>query len=86
MTGYTKDIDGEPMISTAGMALLFGVSEELCRAELQRQSDNGCEGFIPPGEWIRNGKRRAAEYRAETGRNDAEGALSYWAAREGRVS
>lgn len=83
MTGYTKDIDGEPMVSTAGIALLFGVSEELCAAEINRQRSMGCEGFVPPGEWIRNGRRRAAEYRAHTGRNDGEGALEYWATREG---
>ncbi|MEH6794022.1 MAG: hypothetical protein V7694_07775 [Rhodococcus sp. (in: high G+C Gram-positive bacteria)] len=79
-----KDIDGEPMVSTAGLALLFGVSEELCKAEINRQEAMGCKGFVPPGEWIRNGRRRAAEHRAHTGRNDAESALEFWAAKEGR--
>ena len=84
MSGYVKDIDGEPMISTAGMALMFGVDEELCRAEIRRQEAMGAKGFLPPGEWIRNGRRRAAEYRAHTGRNDAAGALEFWAARESK--
>lgn len=81
MNAYTKDINGEPMVSTAGMSLLFGVSEELCDAEIRRQQLMGAEGFVPPGEWVRNGRRRAAEYRAHTGRNDAEGALEYWSQR-----
>lgn len=82
MTGYTKDVDGELMVSTAGMALLFGVSEELCAAEINRQEAMGCKGFVPPGEWLRNGRRRAAEHRAHTGSNDVESALEYWSTRE----
>lgn len=82
MSAYAKDIGGEPMISTAAMALLFGVAEELCNAEIKRQRGSGAEGFVPPGEWIRNGRRRQKEYQAATGRNDMRGALDYWAERE----
>ncbi|OZE81925.1 hypothetical protein CH304_12805 [Rhodococcus sp. 15-649-1-2] len=82
MSGYTKEIDGDPMISTAGIALLFGISEELCNAEIKRQRSTGAEGFVPPGEWIRNGRRRQKEYQAATGRNDMQGALEYWAAQD----
>lgn len=69
----------EPMISTKGMALLMGVTEEAMRAEIERQ---GGGAFRPPSAWIKASQRRAKEYLAATGRDDMRGALDYWQERE----
>ena len=70
-------IDGEPMLSAAGMALLLGVTEEQMRAQAER-SGTGIAAL--PESWVKAGNRRRKEYEAATGRTDMLGALEYWQA------
>lgn len=73
------EIDGEPMLTPLGVAVLFGVTEEQVR-----ELGNGAgASAVLPSAWIRQGKRRSKEYQAHTGRDDMRGALHWWADREG---
>jgi hypothetical protein len=67
-----KTINGEPMLSTAGISLLMGIDERFADGYLKRDP-------VIPAEWIKSGRRRSAEYRAHTGRADMLGSLAYWA-------
>ncbi|MGB7239792.1 MAG: hypothetical protein WBD41_27900 [Rhodococcus sp. (in: high G+C Gram-positive bacteria)] len=65
---FREDFGPEPVISTAGMALLLGVDEAELRDEIARQG--GAERFQVPKQWVRQGRRRSKEYQAATGRFD----------------
>jgi len=72
-------IDGEPVVSAKGLALLLGVPEDQVRA-LALFRGTGVDAL--PAEWVKAGLRRSKEYQAATGRDDMLGALEYWARRE----
>jgi hypothetical protein len=55
---YAKVIDGEPVLSRLGMALLCGVTEAELSAEYERQGRP--EALRMPQEWIRKGKAISA--------------------------
>lgn len=74
-------VDGEPVVSVKGLAILLGVPLDQVRA-LALFRGTGV-GALPP-EWVKAGKRRSKEYQAATGRDDMLGALEYWAAKEGQ--
>lgn len=67
ITVRIRDINGEPMLDATGMGLMFGVKPE----------------EIPtgpfPAELIQQGRRRAGEAKAHTGRSDFESVVRYWA-------
>lgn len=78
-TELYRIVDGEPMVSPKGVALLMGVTEDQVRAvSIFRGAD---VANLPP-EWVKAGLRRRKEYEAATGRTDMIGALEYWAAKE----
>lgn len=80
MIVLTELVNGEPMVSSDGMALLFGVSPELVRAH-SAKSTLGSQTPIPDA-WVKAGRRRAREAMAATGRDDMCSALAYWARRD----
>jgi hypothetical protein len=80
MIVLTELVNGEPMVSADGMALLFGISVELVRAHSAKAS-YGDRTPIPEA-WIKSGGRRAREAMATTGRDDMCAALAYWARRD----
>jgi hypothetical protein len=80
MIVLTELVNGEPMVSSDGMALLFGVSVELVRAHSAKAS-YGDRTPIPEA-WIKAGRRRAREAMAASGRDDMCSALAYWAQKD----
>lgn len=79
MSELYRYIDGEPVLSAAGMAVLLGVTEEQMRT---LAATHGTDVAHIPAEWVKAGRRRAKEYQAATGRDDMLGALEYWAEKE----
>ena len=75
-------VDGEPMLSTEGMAVLFGIPLPEVEAEMQRQ---GTRTLAMPESWLASGRARTEEYRRVTGGNDMLGALEFWAKRDGKT-
>lgn len=69
-------VNGDPMLDTAAMSLLFGIDEKLITKTLSGGS------LKIPKPWIRAGRRRAAEARAHTGNDGMLAALQYWARRD----
>jgi hypothetical protein len=80
MIVLTELVNGEPMVSSDGMALLFGVSVELVRAHSAKNTHGGRTPM--PEAWIKAGRRRAREAMAATGHNDMCSALAYWTRRD----
>jgi hypothetical protein len=80
MIVLTELVNGEPMVSADGMALLFGVSVELVRA-LSAKSTRAGQTPMPEA-WLKAGRRRAREAMAATGHSDMCSALAYWARRD----
>lgn len=78
MTELYRIIDGEPMISAAGMALLHGITVEALTAEMTRQRQRTGE-FKMPTEWVRQGRRIAREAMAATGSTSMRDAIDYLA-------
>lgn len=80
MTIYTitiNELDGEPMLDAAGMALMFGVTA----ADVQAlKFFNGASRI--PDEWVRRGRRRTREAAAHIGSSDFHDVLAYWAQRD----
>lgn len=82
-----QEINGEPVVSTAGMALLMDVDEDALRAEIQRQRAAGREGLALPPEWIRRGHRVRKEVQLALGYEPGmKEALDYLAERNGLAS
>jgi hypothetical protein len=80
MIVLTELVDGEPMVSADGMALLFGISVELVRAHSAKVT---CGGSTPiPDAWLKAGRRRAREAMAATGCEDMCSSLTYWAQKD----
>lgn len=79
MSDLYRCVDGEPVISAKGLALLLGVPEDQVRA---LAATHGTDVAHIPAEWVKAGRRRAKEYQAATGRDDMLGALEYWAEKE----
>jgi hypothetical protein len=72
-----RNVDTEPMLDSAAMALLFGVPEADVLALPMK------DGASPiPREWARRGKRRANEAQAHTGSDFILDLLDYWAHKE----
>lgn len=72
-----RDIDGELMLDSQCMSLLFGVPLDAIQA-LPRTA-----GASPiPTEWIRRGRRRAKEARAHTHSDAMLESLRYWAEKD----
>jgi hypothetical protein len=71
--------NGEPMIDTAAMSLLFGIDEATIAAHWDTMTG---DMLTLPAEWVRNGKRRAKEASANAGVNDVVAMLSYWAMKD----
>ncbi|MFC9769331.1 hypothetical protein [Rhodococcus jostii] len=76
---YRYDDNGEPYLSPKGMSVLLGVPLQEIEVEYDR---HGTTRFAMPEHWIESGRRRTAEYKTETGRDDMLGALEYWARRD----
>ena len=79
MSDLYDHIDGEPVVSAKGLALLLGVPEDQVRA-LALFRGTGVDAL--PTDWVKAGLRRSKEYQAATGRDDMLGALEYWARKE----
>jgi hypothetical protein len=77
ITVHFTEINGEPMLDSAAMALLFGVELEAVRA---LPMTNGTSPI--PREWIKRGRRRASEAKAHTGSHALLDSLRYWARRD----
>jgi hypothetical protein len=74
MSLVVKVVDGEPMIDTTAMSLLFGIPETAIAAHFNGNT------LTLPAEWVRAGKRRAKEASARTGSDGLLPTLAYWAA------
>lgn len=72
-------LDGEPVISVAGMSLLTGIPED----QIRRAIAKGEPGqFVLPAAWIKNGIRRRKEAAAALGHEPSmTEAIEYWQAR-----
>jgi hypothetical protein len=77
ITVHFTEINGEPMLDSAAMALLFGVEAE---AVHDLPMTNGTSPI--PREWVRRGKRRAKEAMAHTGSDALLDSLRYWARKD----
>lgn len=75
-----RDVDGEPMLSSDALSLLFGVGADLIKACSLKRTRDGYTSF--PEAWLKAGRRRAKEAAAATGENDLFTILSYWAKRD----
>ncbi|SFO14625.1 hypothetical protein SAMN04489713_104270 [Actinomadura madurae] len=65
---YYKLINGEPMISPAGLALLLDLPVEEVLAEYERQGKGAASGVLRmPAEWRRRGVRVRKETQAALG-------------------
>ena len=63
-----KLIDGEPMLSTACVALLMDLPEDVLSAEMERQGCGGDPGtFRMPAAWAKRGVRVRKETQAALG-------------------
>ena len=83
MTAFVKlyeDLDGQPVVSTAGMAVLLGVSHS---AVQKHAAQHGSGVIALPSDWVRAGKRRQKEFEAATGESGMKAAIDYFFALEG---
>lgn len=77
VTVTIREIAGQPMLDSEGVALLFGVT----------QTDVNTLPVIDghmrlPREWMRQGKRRTQEAQAHTSSTDLLETLRYWARKD----
>lgn len=78
---YYKMINGEPMVSAAGMALLVGIPAEEIEGNFDETVQRGRTPLRP--EWIKNGIRRRKECAAAIGHEPSMvESLDFWAAQE----
>ena len=77
ITVCIRNVDGEPMLDSQAMSLLFGVPA----ADIQALPTAGGSSPIPR-DWVRRGRRRAREAQAHTGSTAMLDALEYWADKE----
>lgn len=73
ITGIGGD---NPMMDSAGMQLLYGVT-----ADEIRELFTGPAAAIPH-EWVQRSRRRHKEAAAATGSEDLDDALTYWARKD----
>lgn len=73
-------VDGAPVFTAEAGALLFGIPAEDIAGGMTPGMVDGTESFPP--EWLRAGRRRAAEARAATGDDGVIAGLIYWAKRD----
>ncbi|MEB3034777.1 hypothetical protein [[Mycobacterium] nativiensis] len=80
----TRNVNGEPMMSTDAMALLFGVPAETVASHLGAAlaDTTGLTAVAMPPEWLRAGRRRTSEAAAATGSRELFAILAYWARRD----
>lgn len=79
----TRNIEGEPMMSPAALALLFGVDAKTISDHMSAQLPVGGAGAVScPAMWVKRGRRRSKEAAAATGSNDVFDILAYWAERD----
>lgn len=71
------EVDGEPMLDAAGMALMFGVAIE----DVHHLPFAGGASPIPR-EWLQRGRRRTREAAAHIGSAEFHDVLAYWARRD----
>ena len=74
-----RQIDGEAVIDSQAMMLLFGVAAERLTM-IAGQSETGLAEL--PQEWIQRGRRRAREASAHTGSEAMLDTLHYWARKD----
>ena len=73
-----------PLLSTAEVAALLGVTEQELRAHMDRQpAGERTSGANLPEEWLEQARSRGDVYRQATGRDDMAGALTFWQAQRG---
>lgn len=77
-----RNINGEPMLSTAALALLFGIDADVVEHQMRTTMDRDKGTARFPAEWTKAGKRRGKEAAAATGSNDLFDILTYWARRD----
>lgn len=70
-------INGEPMLDSAALALMFGVDPEAVRG----LPVHGAVSTIPTA-WIQQGRRRTREAAARVGSTAFDAVLGYWARRD----
>jgi hypothetical protein len=71
------DIDGEPMLDSHALSLMFGVRTEEIQA---LPVADGAK--VIPREWIKRGRQRTREAMAHTGSDFIIDGLRYWAQRD----
>ncbi|GAA4911387.1 hypothetical protein [Streptomonospora salina] len=64
---YYSLIDGEPMISLDGMALLMDLPADTVRAKWQRQGGPDAGSLKVPEPWVKRGRRVRKEVAAALG-------------------
>jgi hypothetical protein len=74
ITIHVTEVNGEPMIDSECMALMFGVTAADVRA---LPFADGCSRI--PREWIKRGRRRTREAAAATGSAELLDILKFWA-------
>jgi hypothetical protein len=82
ITVYLCEIDGEDLISLAGMSLLYGVPPRELRGVPAGELDEQVRTGTLPHDWVKQGRRRASEAKAATGSEDAFDVMAYWAAKD----
>lgn len=60
-------INGEPMVSMEGVALLMGLPPEVVKAEFERQGGASISTLTVPKSWVKRGKRIRKEVSAALG-------------------
>lgn len=84
----TRVIDGEPMVSREGIALLFGVTADDIQTEMDRQGVPAggnplAGGFVLPRDWIRRGNEISARLHHQYGVTTMADALTVLAIESG---
>lgn len=68
------------LVPAEEVSLLLGVPIEEVHA--RTRGEHGLANMQLPNKWVRQGRRRASEARASTGKDDVVSVLRYWAEQE----
>lgn len=77
ITITVADVDGEPMLDSAALALLFGVELDAVRGLPVKDGVSAI-----PNMWVKRGRRRSREAMAHTGSDAMLDGLRYWARKD----
>lgn len=77
-------INGEPMVSLEGMALLMDLPADIVKAEWERQGGSSLTALSVPKSWVQRGRRVRKEVSAALGYEPGmKEALDYLAGKAG---